>query len=148
MSARRLKFIPMKQYSPDPKFKAYITDVVEKLKILLGLNNYRININFVDKVKAYMHLHAPAGYTAEMEGDPVYMEIDLSISKLMEEKFNEGRLQYINEDLCHELVHELMSPYYDFAVERIRNNEKEALTNIDENTVQKITMIVMKNFKP
>ena len=137
----------MKTYKPNSKYKKWVEETVERLRIYLNLNNYRINLHFVERVEPYDHIPTAdkGGYTAEMEADSVYMEIDIWLSRVAEQKFKDGKLRYLAEDLCHELIHEVLAPYYNVASKKKKG--RLGLLNVDENITQKVTIIAMKGFK-
>lgn len=136
----------MKEYKPSPEFKRFITQTVEQLRQALNLQNWSVQFSFYHRISGHPQVRSfyPGGADAEMKSDPIYLTIDISISRKLEKKFIEKRLSEVREILCHELVHQLLDPYYDLAA---LAKKKKQLTEIDENTTQVLTMILMKHIR-
>lgn len=131
------------------KFKKFIIEELELIKRFLNFHNYTITVEFVDKISGYKHIFG-GNITAEMELEDVYMEVVIYISKLEEEYYKDGDIQGVIEDLVHELVHVWITPIMNFTEKRLqpeyKKKDMELLDNLDENTTQRITKVICREY--
>lgn len=128
-----------KKFLPAASFKAFLEDAVREAQDILNLHDFRITLSYVERISPYSHLPQHDTCTFEIEPDFVYMEAEVSVSRLAERKFEEGKLRYLREDIVHELCH--LITYQGFNGPQLRG---AARTNEEENLTQKIANIASK----
>lgn len=129
-------------YTPGDQFRAFVMQEVERIRHTLGLQDWRINIHFVEAIDP--DANDPTGYTAEIENDHTYFESELFLSRKLEAKFDAGRPDYVIEDLCHELVHILTDGPIDYAEQFLPEYAKRDMTRANERMTQRIAMLVVR----
>lgn len=129
----------MAKKSFEKEFKTFIEKCLEEGKNRLDLNFWRINIEYVYELDSYK---SNENVTFEIEIDHMYMEATMSVSILAQEKWQEGRLEYVSRDVLHELVHIITEPLAEYAKNQMPKGTHEQLLFLEENLTQRVAMLL------
>lgn len=136
----------MKQFNPPKQFREYISGLLVLFQGHLYLQEYLIRTKYVNRISDRRY---PQGMDAQVENDPVYLDIKVYISKAMYKKWRDKDYRLIAQNICHELVHTLTDPYYETLFEsEHRDDLKDLITKYNERQTERITNAIMSFVRP
>lgn len=141
------------KWLPPREFRKFVDFAAQLVKTRLRMQEYEVTIYYHTKLpdKRYKD-----GVSADVEVDTRYLEVEINVSKrVYDDYYKQGDRRYIVGLLCHEMVHALTDPYYEFCWELLPQGEKaaakkarEALRTINEQQTERISRIVMQSIRP
>lgn len=119
-------------------YKRWVENLVAKTAGELNLQEWRIGINFdvEDEVD---------GCTAFTSIDARYLTSYINFTPYAEELWNDGRMISLTECVVHEVCHILLNPIHEFAKQAASPQTESQLTDILEQTTQKLARIVIEH---
>lgn len=122
-----------------PKFETWVVDVISRLSGVLNLHEWRINVLFNQEDPDDIE-----GTTAWTNIDHRYLSSYIHFTDNAKNMWTEGRMIPLRECVVHEMVHILLNPLHDFAKQAASPLTTDHLTDILEQTTQKVTRIVIE----
>jgi hypothetical protein len=136
--------MPRNSKSPPKRkstFEKWVVEIIARLIPELNLNEWEVNAHFDEKDDV-------EGCTAFANIDVRYLRAHICFTPLAREMWNDGHADRLTRTITHELNHILLQPMYDFALQAATPQTKEHLTDILEQTNQRLTRIVMDLLPP
>lgn len=128
--------------------KAYLNHVEKLIRLFqsrLMLAGWSIKARPVAKLRSRRYHD---GYSAEVDVDTRYQDIEISLSGKYYKKWQRKEYQEMAQDMCHEMIHVFTDPYYEFFWDRLRERDRKALRHINEQATERITSIIMAAIRP
>lgn len=128
-----------------PRFKKYVDELFDYVLPRMNLGEYRIEWKYVKRITGEPGLKpivgTERGFAAEVCIDHAYLLIDINVSPLAYELFQEKNYARLAIDLIHELAHTYTSKHMQMLEDRIDEDDTETLErlrDIDEAMVERI----------
>lgn len=119
-------------------YKKYVETLVKKISGELNLQDWRIGLYFDSEDE-------DPDCTAFTSVDSRYLTSYIHFTPHAEEMWNEGRMTSLIECVTHEVVHILLNPLHEFAKQSASPQTEPHLTDIHEQTTQRLTRIVIEH---
>ncbi len=138
--------MPVREAKLPPKSKSYekwVTDVVTRVAGELNLHEWLISLNF--------DIEDEAGFedtTAWMNADTRYLSAYIYFTPNARGLWDEGRMIQLKECVVHEVTHILLEPMHKFAKQAASPQTESQLTDILEQTNQRLARIVIEHLPP
>lgn len=129
-----------------PKSKSYekwVADVVSHLAVELNLQSWRIGLTFDED-----DMDGCEDTTAWMNADVRYLSAYIHFTPNARWMWNEGRMVQLVECVVHEVTHILLEPMHEFAKQAASPQTKPHLTDLLEQTNQRLARIVIEHLPP
>lgn len=145
--------MPKTKWTPPKRFRKFVDTAAQLVKTRLRMQEYEVTVWYHTKLKDKRYAD---GVSADVEVDTRYLEVEINISKkVYDDYYKQGDRRYIVGLLCHEMVHALTNPYYDYCWELMPRGQdakakkvREGLQTINEQQTERIARIVMQNIRP
>lgn len=88
------------------------------------------------------------GYSAEMDVDTRYLQIDISLSGKFYKKWKDKDYKGMVAVMCHELAHVYTDPYFEFFLQFLPKKFHKQLEHLNEIQTERLSRVFMLNIKP
>lgn len=134
--------MPVKTKSPrKPNFETWAIDAVARLSGQLNLQEWRIGLNFDIEDE-----NPDCTAFACINGR--YRTAYISFTPNAREMWDDNRMQSLTECITHEVTHLLLDPLHKFAKQAASSQTESYLTDILEQTNQRLARIVIEQLPP
>jgi hypothetical protein len=120
-----------------------VEDLVAKTAGELNLSEWRIVVHLDDPDPDGLD-----GCAAWTYVDSRYLTSYIHFTPYAKEMWDEGRMVTLTECIVHEVCHILLNPLHEFAKQAASPQTESQLTDILEQTTQRLTRIVIEHLPP
>jgi hypothetical protein len=124
-------------------YKRWVEDLVAKTAVEFNLLDWRIDVSFDEPDP-----DDGDGCTAWTYVDSRYLTSYIHFTPYAKEMWEEGRIGTLAECVVHEVSHILLNPLHEFAKQAASPQTEPILTDILEQTTQRLTRIVIEHLPP
>ena len=128
--------------------KAYL-DYINRILLLVKakalLMEYEIVVKHKEELKDKRY---PKGYSAEVNIDTRYLQIDICISGKIYKQWKQKKYKEIVWLLVHEIAHVHTDPYYEFYGKFVPKKLADQLEHLNEQQTERLAKLIMLNIKP